>query len=168
MRKSAASSQKSVFIFCSMIFITENFFRHTRASFVKQLEPFFVDVRAEATRHAASSHEAFFVEITQPQIEFVNVFVDVGIKENRQRITGFFVLFEAGAATTAHIHFRTQQTLIAGGCNERPKIPLFAELLKGTFFENIAAFFADVVALMNEIPPLFGNDSKFSFLPVEI
>ena len=89
-----------------MIFIRENFFRHTRASFVEQIESFFVDVRAEATRHAASSHKAFLVEVTKPQIEFVYVFVDVRIQENGQRITGFFVLFEAGAATTAHIHFR--------------------------------------------------------------
>ena len=138
-----------------MIFITENFFRHTWASFVEQIEPFFVDVRADATRHAASPHKAFFVEVTKPQIEFVNVFVDVGIKENRQRITGFFVLFKAGAATTAHIHFSAQQTFVAGGCNERTEITLFAELLERPFFEDITAFFADVVALMNEIPPLF-------------
>ena len=109
----------------------------------------------ETTGHAASSHEAFFVEVTKPQIEFVNVFVDVGIKENRQRITGFFIFHEAGAATTTHIHFRAQQTFVAGGCDERPEGPLFAELLERPFFEDIAAFFADIVRLMNEIPPFF-------------
>ena len=138
-----------------MIFITKNFFCHSWTSPVKQLKPFFVDVSPKSTRHAASSHEAFFVEVTKPQIEFVNVFVDVGIKENRQRITGFFIFLEAGAATTAHIHFSAQQTFVAGGCNERPEIPLFAELLERPFLENVAAFFADIVRLMNEIAPFF-------------
>ena len=138
-----------------MIFITENFFRHSRASFIEQIESFFVDVGPKSARHAASAHKAFLVQIAKPQIEFVNVFVDVGIKENRQRITGFFVLFKAGAAATPNVHFRAQQTFVAGGCNQRPEVPLFAEFLKRPFFEDIAAFFADVVALMNEIPPLF-------------
>ena len=168
MRKTAASSQKSVFIFCSMIFITENFFRHSRASFIEQIESFFVDMSPKSAGHTTSSHKAFLVQIAKPQIEFVNVFVDVGIKENRQRITGFFVLFEAGAATTPNVHFSTQQTFVAGCCNERSKIPLFAELLERPFFEDVAAFFAHVEAPMNEIPPLFGNDSKLSFFPVEI
>ena len=106
MRKTAASIQMSVLIICSVIFIVQNFFCHSWTSPVEQLKPFFVDMSPETTGHAASSHEAFFVEIAKPKIEFVNVFVDVGIKEKRQRITCFFIILEAGAATTAHIHFR--------------------------------------------------------------
>ena len=87
---------------------------------MKQIESFFVDVSPKSARHAASAHKAFFVQIAKTQIEFVNVFVNVGIKENRQRITGFFVLFEAGAATTPNVHFRAQQTFVASGCNQRP------------------------------------------------
>ena len=122
----------------------------------------------ESTRHAASSNEAFFVEITKPQIEFVNIFVDVRILENRQRITCFFVLFIAGAATTPNVHFSTQQTFVAGGCNERPEIPLFAELLDLPFFEDIAAFFAHVVRFLDKISPFFRDKSNFPFFPVEI
>ena len=117
-------------------------------------------MRAEAARHAASAHEAFFVEITEPEIELFDVGINVLIGPYRQRVTGFLVFLESGAPSAPHVLFHSQHTFIAGGGDHGTCARLAAILFERSFFEDIAAFLADIERSVDKKAPFLCNDTE--------
>ena len=91
-------------------------------------------MRAKAARHAASAHEAFSVQITEPDIELIDVGVYVLICPDGQRITRFFVFLKSGAPSAPNVLFHSQHTFIAGGGDHWAGARLPAILFERSFF----------------------------------
>ena len=117
-------------------------------------------MRAKAARHAASAHEAFRVQITEPKIELVNIGVDVLIGPNRQRITGFLVFLKSGAPAAPHVLFHSQHALVTRRRDHRARARLLAILFERPFFEDVATFLADIERSLDEKAPFLCNDPE--------
>ena len=117
-------------------------------------------MRAEAARHAASAHEAFFVEITEPEIELFNVGIDVLICPYRQRVTRFLVFLESGAPSAPHVLFHAQHAFIAGSGDHRPRARLLAVFFERPLFEYIATLLGDIERSVDKKAPFLCNDPE--------
>ena len=91
-------------------------------------------MRAKAARHAASAHEAFRVQITEPEIKLVDIGVDILICPDGQRITRLFVFLKSGAPSAPHVLFHSQHTFVAGGGDHWAGARLPAILFERSFF----------------------------------